>query len=87
MAKGVQAVDGQTRILYTEFESHADEGTFLLNLSGQLVGWATDTYQSGDNGQTEDKTMAIPISEYKGVLTEAHKRTVRARISESGDRM
>ena len=68
VAKGVQAVDGQTRILYTEFESHADEGTFLLNLSGQLVGWATDTYQSGDNGQTEDKTMAMPISEYKGVL-------------------
>ena len=32
------------------------------------MGWATDTYQSGDNGQTEDKTMAIPISEYKGVL-------------------
>ena len=25
VAKGVQAVDGQTRILYTEFESHADE--------------------------------------------------------------
>ena len=68
VAKGVQAVDGQTRILYTEFENHADEGTFLLNLSGQLVGWATDAYQSGDGSQSEDRTMAMPISEYKGVL-------------------
>ena len=68
VAKGVQAVDGQTRILYTEFESHADEGTFLINLSGQLVGWATSIYQAGDNTQAEDRTMAMPISEYKGVL-------------------
>ena len=68
VAKGVQAVDGQTRILYTEFESHADEGTFLLNFSGQLVGWATDAYQSEEDSQTDDRTMAMPISEYKGVL-------------------
>lgn len=68
VAKGVQSVDGQTRILYTEFGSHASEGTFLLNLSGQLVGWATDAYQTGDHAQAEDGTMAMPISEYKGVL-------------------
>ena len=85
VAKGVQAVDGQTRILYTEFESHADEGTFLLNLSGQLVGWATDTYQSGDNGRK------IRRWRYRSRSTRACSRSSQTdsppRISESGDRM
>ena len=32
------------------------------------MGWATSIYQAGDNTQAEDRTMAMPISEYKGVL-------------------
>lgn len=65
VAKGVQTADGQTRVLYMDFDCNTEKGTFFLNLSGQLVGWATDLY-----GTTEGQgiTMATPVSEYKGSL-------------------
>lgn len=65
VAKGVQIADGQTRILYTDFSCNTQKGTFFLNLTGQLVGWATDKYQTEDS---PDTTMAMSISEYKGIL-------------------
>lgn len=65
VAKGVQVADGQTRILYTDFGCNTQRGTFLLNLSGQLIGWATGKYQSEEN---PDSTMIMSISEYKGIL-------------------
>ncbi len=77
--KGVQAVDGQTRILYTEFESHADEGTFLINLSGQLVGWATDIYQSGITPRQKTRRWrcrSLNIKEsYRNLQTDSLRRT------------
>lgn len=65
VAKGVQIADGQTRILYTDYSCNTQKGTFFLNLSGQLIGWATDKYQTDDS---PDTTMAMSISEYKGIL-------------------
>ena len=38
---------------------------FLLNLSGQLIGWATEEFESDESPGT---AMIVPISEYKGTL-------------------
>lgn len=65
VAKGVQVADGQTRILYADTDCNVEKGTFFLNLSGQLIGWATNEYQTEDSPAT---TMAMSISEYKGIL-------------------
>lgn len=65
VAKGVQTVDGQTRVFYTDVTCSEEKGTFFLNLSGQLIGWATDIFRTEENA---GETMIMPISEYKGVL-------------------
>lgn len=65
VAKGVQTVDGQTRVFYTDVACSEEKGTFFLNLSGQLIGWATDIFRTEENA---GETMIMPISEYKGVL-------------------
>lgn len=65
VAKGVQVADGQTRVFYTNFGCSVDSGTFFLNLSGQLIGWATNRFRTED---TPGITMAASVSEYKGVL-------------------
>ena len=65
VAKGVQVEDGLTRVLYTDLKCDEDGGTFLINLSGELIGWATDRFRTEENSGI---TMAASISEYKGVL-------------------
>lgn len=66
VAKGVQTADGQTRVIYLDFGCNREKGTFFVNLAGQLVGWATDLYDTEDTSQ--DITMVMPVSEYKGSL-------------------
>ena len=68
VAKGVQVPDGPTRVFYTDFSCSSEGGTFLLNLSGQLVGWVTDAFWKEDSEEIPDMAMAMPISEYKGIL-------------------
>lgn len=41
VAGNVQTADGQTRVLYTDCGCETGKGTFFLNMSGELVGWAT----------------------------------------------
>ncbi|MCI8453392.1 MAG: serine protease [Lachnospiraceae bacterium] len=65
IARSVQVADGQTRVLYADFDCDVEKGTFLLNLSGQLIGWATEEFKSDE---TPDVTMIMPVSEYKGIL-------------------
>ncbi len=65
IATGVQIADGQTRVFCMNDVLDADKGTFILNLSGELIGWATDIFESGD---TPDRTMIMSISDYKGIL-------------------
>ncbi len=62
--KGVQITDGQTRVIYTDVDCNKETGTFFLNLSGQLVGWATNLYDI----EGTDGTQIMSISEYKGWL-------------------
>ena len=65
VTKNVQAVDGQTRVFLTDVSCDIEKGTFFLNLSGELVGWATDIYELED---TEGMTKIMSLSEYKGSL-------------------
>lgn len=65
IARNVQVTDGITRIIYADLKSNAGTGTFLLNTSGQMIGWVTDAYKS-ENG--EPQTVAMAISDYKSIL-------------------
>ena len=57
--------DGMARILYADLENNSRVGTFLLNTSGQIIGWTSDAYHS--EGGTA-RCMAVGISDYKGIL-------------------
>lgn len=65
VVRNVQVIDGSLRLFFTDAGTDVEAGTFLLNTSGQLVGWATDQYT-----ENKDKNMAavIGISDYKGAL-------------------
>ena len=65
VAGNVQTADGQTRVLYTDCGCETGKGTFFLNMSGELVGWATELYGAEDR---QGFTIALPVSEYKGNL-------------------
>ena len=62
--RNVQTVDGTARIFYTNTHSDTEAGTFLLNASGDLIGWATDKYADGSSIMT----TVVAISDYKGIL-------------------
>ena len=63
--KNVQVADGTTRLLFADIAGDPDKGTFLVNLSGQVVGWVTGDYEKelGSN-----VTVIMAISDYKGIL-------------------
>ncbi|MFR5601056.1 MAG: S1C family serine protease [Lachnospiraceae bacterium] len=63
--KNVQAMDGSTRLFYTSTMGNASLGTFLVNTSGQVIGWVTDAYQQEES---TDRTTVMAISDYKCVL-------------------
>lgn len=65
IARNVQMTDGITRILYADLHSNSDTGTFLMNMSGEIIGWASDGYRSEDKSHV---TTAVSISDYKAVL-------------------
>ncbi len=60
--RNVQTADGTERLFYVDAPASAPEGTFFLNTSGELVGWATDRY---DGGRT---AAVVGISDYKHIL-------------------
>ena len=65
VARNVQGTDSQTRILFVDTKCDTGDGTFFLNLSGQLIGLAakSDNQETGGDG-----TAVMPVSEYKGCL-------------------
>ncbi len=64
IAKNVSVVDGVSRLFYADAKGEASLGTFVFNIKGQVIGWATDDYQS------EGSSMLVvrALSDYKGVL-------------------
>ncbi|MEY8338586.1 S1C family serine protease [Lachnospiraceae bacterium 62-35] len=65
VAKNVQTTDGIAEIIFANVRGNAEAGTFLLNISGEIIGWVTDRYQSDTN---QDSIIAEGISDYKGIL-------------------
>lgn len=65
VTKNAQVVDGVRRALYSDVCANTQMGTFLVNTSGELVGWATNELQSSSNGHM---TEVMGISDYKGIL-------------------
>ncbi|WP_312432083.1 S1C family serine protease [Lacrimispora sp.] len=65
ITKNVQITDGMTRILYSDVKGNAGTGTFLMNTSGQIIGWVTDEHKNDSN---KDMTAAMAISDYKSIL-------------------
>ena len=65
VAKNVQVADGVTRLFYADVQSDAKAGTFLVNVSGEVVGWVTDEYREENR---TDLTVAMAISDYKSML-------------------
>lgn len=63
--KNIQMVDQVNRILYARISSDAERGTFLINTSGELIGWVMKPEEDREN---EEITMAMGISDYKGIL-------------------
>lgn len=65
VAKNVRMVDGVARILYADLHSNSRMGTFLLNTSGEVIGWTSDVYKTDDSQLV---TTAVGISDYKAIL-------------------
>ncbi|HCD44464.1 MAG TPA: signal protein PDZ [Lachnoclostridium sp.] len=65
ITKNVQITDGMTRILYSDVKGNAGTGTFIMNTSGQIIGWVTDEHK---NDGSKDMTAAMAISDYKSIL-------------------
>ncbi len=61
--RNVQMVDQAARVLYARVSSDADKGTFLVNTSGELIGWAMETEE-----EKGAMTRVMGISDYKGIL-------------------
>lgn len=65
VARNVQMTDGITRILYADISSNPNTGTFLFNMSGEIVGWSAEEYQNEDNSGL---SSVVSISDYKAIL-------------------
>ncbi len=65
VVRNVQVADGAARLLYTDIRSDAGSGTFLVNMEGEIIGWASEAY---DEDGTQNFTVAMGISDYKPLL-------------------
>ena len=68
--KNTQMVDQQCRVLYSDILADVDRGTFLVNTSGELIGWAMESLEStsGEGRAKRGVTEFMGISDYKGIL-------------------
>lgn len=60
--RNVQVPDNNTRLLFADIKGNAGAGTFLINTSGEVVGWMTDEYASE---QSTNMATVMAISDYK----------------------
>ena len=66
--KNAQMADRVCRVLYSCIAADAQKGTFLLNTSGELIGWAMESQGSADVGGSSQAVQIMGISDYKGIL-------------------
>lgn len=60
-----QVTDGVRRALFTSAAADTEMGTFLVNIHGELIGWATQEFQSNGSDQIAE---VMGISDYKWIL-------------------
>ena len=60
IAKNVSITDGYTRMIYTDLKADSKKGTFLLDVSGELVGWLKEG--------TEGPGAVYGISDFKVLI-------------------
>lgn len=65
--KNALMADRVCRVLYSRISADAQKGTFLLNTSGELIGWAMEPQGNAD-GSTNSSVQIMGISDYKGIL-------------------
>ncbi|NBH72380.1 PDZ domain-containing protein [Clostridiaceae bacterium] len=65
IGKNVQMVDQVTRVFYSRISADAGRGTFLVNTSGELIGWVMPPKPDEEDG---NMAKAMGISDYKGIL-------------------
>lgn len=63
--KNVQMVDRTGRAFYTRISANAERGTFLINTSGELIGWAVSPDEDSEDARLVE---VMGISDYKGIL-------------------
>lgn len=63
--KNIMVSDGHIRLLYSDMRTDASKGSFLINLEGEVIGIASDSFQNENNA---GMTQALAISDYKGIL-------------------
>ncbi len=54
-----------THVFYSRVGADASQGTFFVNTSGELVGWALEPDQEDEGGHM---SRIMGISDYKGIL-------------------
>lgn len=63
--KNIMVSDGHIRLLYSDIRTDASKGSFLINLDGEVIGIASDSFQDENSA---GMTQALAISDYKGIL-------------------
>jgi S1-C subfamily serine protease len=64
--KDMQMVDRLARVLYADVISNSTKGTFFINASGEMIGWAMTTPLDSEADTNTQRVMGI--SDYKGIL-------------------
>ncbi len=67
ISKNTQMVDRINRVLYTDVCADSGLGTFLINTSGELIGWAMESRREAGEGRSQI-TEVMGISDYKAIL-------------------
>ncbi len=62
--KNISVVDGVNHILYSKVAADAMKGTYLINLDGELVGWAVENEEESQN----QFQRFVGVSDYKSIL-------------------
>lgn len=57
-------VDQHCRVLYSDILADIEQGTFLINMDGELIGWVMPSSEGTDSHVAE----IFGISDYKGIL-------------------
>jgi len=65
IAENITVTDGTAGVIYSAAKGNAQDGTWVLNTDGKLVGWVTNAFRT-DNADTA--TAVMGISDFKGIL-------------------